>query len=68
MELQFRSDTCRCLTAAIREIRNTELTQEVRLNDGLPDIASCDDRWMQREIDRDAPPPVNSYHNKVKQQ
>lgn len=38
MELQFQSDTCRYLKAVAREVRNTEMTQEVRLSDGMPDI------------------------------
>lgn len=38
MELQFQSNTCQYLKAAVREVRNAELTQEVRLSDGMPDI------------------------------
>lgn len=47
MELQFKSDTCRCLTAAVREVRSTELTQEVRLTDGMPDIGRVLASWGQ---------------------
>lgn len=47
MELQFKSDTCRCLTAAIREVRAAELTQEVRLSDGMPDIGRVLISWGQ---------------------
>jgi len=47
MELQFQSTTCRCLKAAAREVRNTELTQEVRLSDGMPDIGRVLTSWGQ---------------------
>lgn len=47
MELQFSSNTCRCLTAATREVRSTELTQEVRLSDGMPDIGRVLASWGQ---------------------
>lgn len=47
MELQFKSETCRCLTAAVREVRSTELTQEVRLTDGMPDIGRVVASWGQ---------------------
>ena len=38
MELQFTSSGCPHLAVAARDIRTAELTQEVRLSDGLPDI------------------------------
>lgn len=47
MGLQFQSSTCRCLKAAAREVRNTELTQEVRLRDGMPDIGRVLTSWGQ---------------------
>lgn len=47
MELQFKSETCRCLTAAVREVRSAELTQEVRLTDGMPDIGRVVASWGQ---------------------
>lgn len=47
MELQFRSTTCRCMTAAAREVRSAELTQEVRLSDGMPDIGRVLASWGQ---------------------
>lgn len=47
MELQFQSGTCRCLKAAAREVRNAELTQEVRLSDGMPDIGRVLASWGQ---------------------
>lgn len=47
MELQFRSNGCRCMKAAVREVRNAEVTQEVRLSDGLPDIGRVLGSWGQ---------------------
>lgn len=47
MELQFKSDTCRFLIPAAREVRSTELTQEVRLSDGMPDIGRVLASWGQ---------------------
>lgn len=47
MELQFQSSTCRCLKAAARQVHNTELTQEVRLSDGMPDIGRILTTWGQ---------------------
>lgn len=47
MQLQFQSNPCRYLSPAIREIRNTELTQEVRLSDGMPDIGRVLSSWGQ---------------------
>ena len=47
MELQFRSNTCRYLLPAVREVRNTEMTQEVRLTDGMPDIGRVLASWGQ---------------------
>ena len=38
MELQFTSSVCPHLAIAARDVRNAELTQEVRLSDGQPDI------------------------------
>ena len=47
MGLQFQSTTCQCLKAASREVRNAELTQEVRLRDGMPDIGRVLTSWGQ---------------------
>lgn len=47
MELQFTSSTCRYLTTAVREVRSTEQTQEVRLSDGMPDIGRVLASWGQ---------------------
>ncbi len=47
MELQFKSSTCRYLASAICEVGNAELTQEVRLSDGMPDIGRVLSCWGQ---------------------
>lgn len=47
MGLQFQSSTCRFLKAATREVRNAELTQEVRLRDGMPDVGRVLTSWGQ---------------------
>ncbi len=47
MELQFQSGICRCLKAATRDVRNAEVTQEVRLSDGMPDIGRVLTSWGQ---------------------
>ena len=47
MGLQFQSNVCRCLKTAAREVRNAELTQEVRLRDGMPDIGRVLTSWGQ---------------------
>ena len=47
MQLQFQSNPCRCLCPAVRETRNTELTQEVRISDGMPDIGRVLSSWGQ---------------------
>jgi len=47
MELQFQSGACRYLQASAREVQNTELTQEVRLSDGMPDIGRVLTSWGQ---------------------
>lgn len=47
MELQFKKTLCKCLAAAVREVQNQELTQEVRLTDGMPDIGRVLASWGQ---------------------
>lgn len=47
MELEFQSKPCSCLTAAVRQVRSAELTQEVRLTDGMPDIGRVIACWGQ---------------------
>lgn len=47
MELQFRKTPCRCLARAAREYQTQELTQELRLTDGMPDIGRVLCSWGQ---------------------
>lgn len=47
MELQFKSSKCCYLASAICEVGNTEVTQEVRLSDGMPDIGRVLTAWGQ---------------------
>lgn len=47
MELQFKRSVCPCLDTALREVRNLELTQEIRLPDGMPDIGRILCAWGQ---------------------
>lgn len=47
MELQFNKTSCHCLTRVAREVQNEELTQEVRLPDGMPDIGRVLATWGQ---------------------
>ena len=47
MELQFKKTACPCLGRAAREVKNTELTQELKLPDGMPDIGRVLTAWGQ---------------------
>lgn len=47
MELQFKRRERPCLEAVVREVRNMELTQEIRLPDGMPDIGHIVCAWGQ---------------------
>lgn len=47
MELQFRKTACRCLARAARAYQTQELTQELRLTDGMPDIGRVLSSWGQ---------------------
>lgn len=47
MELQFNKTVMPCLKSVIREVQNQELTQEVRLPDGMPDIGRVLASWGQ---------------------
>lgn len=47
MELQFQKSTCTYLDCPVREVQNTELTQEIRLSDGMPDIGRVIASWGQ---------------------
>lgn len=47
MELQFKKRELRCLARAARDVQNQELTQELRLSDGMPDIGRVLSSWGQ---------------------
>ncbi len=59
MDVKFRKSTCPCLDTAVREVRNTEQTQEIRLTEGMPDIGQILCAWGQivlrgKEWERDS--------------
>lgn len=47
MELQFSNQACDCLQSAVWENKTEELTQEVRLSDGMADVGSILGAWGQ---------------------
>ena len=47
MELEFEKSTCRVLKRALREVQNQELTQEIKLTDGMPDVGRVIGSWGQ---------------------
>ncbi|MBO4937851.1 MAG: DUF3794 domain-containing protein [Oscillospiraceae bacterium] len=47
MELQFERTALRCLDRIIREVRTEEVTQELKLPEGLPDIGRVLAAWGQ---------------------
>ena len=47
MELKFPKSTCRYLTHILREPQTQELTQEIRLSDGMPDVGRILSAWGQ---------------------
>lgn len=47
LELQFKGESVSCLKPAMREVHNTEQTQELRLSDGMPDIGRILSAWGQ---------------------
>lgn len=47
MELKFDTTPCRCLRRIMREVKNMEMTQEIRLPDGMPDIGRIIGAWGQ---------------------
>ena len=50
MELQFQKQEAKCLKPLVREIKQTELTQELRLSDGMPDVGRILGLWGQPMI------------------
>lgn len=47
MELQFHKSVIPCMDTLVQEVQNQELTQEVRLTDGMPDIGKVLASWGQ---------------------
>ena len=47
MQLQFRKSLLQCLEQGIQEVKNTELTQEIRLGEGMPDVGRILGAWGQ---------------------
>lgn len=47
MQLQFNKTSIRCLGTAAQEVQNAEVTQELRLSDGMPDIGRVLTTWGQ---------------------
>lgn len=47
MQLQFNKSSIRCLGTAVQEVQNAEVTQELRLSDGMPDIGRILTTWGQ---------------------
>lgn len=47
MELQFEKKPCSCLNRVVREVKTEEVSQEVRLSDGMPDIGRVLATWGQ---------------------
>ena len=45
MELQFQKKSHSCLKPVLQEIKHTELTQELRLGDGMPDVGRILGTW-----------------------
>lgn len=45
MELKFQKSTCKYLGSILREVRNQEQTQEIKLSDGMPDIGRVVACW-----------------------
>lgn len=47
MQLKFPKTTLRCLGTACQDVRSVEVTQELRLPDGMPDIGRVLTTWGQ---------------------
>ena len=50
MELQFHKEQVGCLAGALQEAKSVELTQEIRLSDGMPDVGRILGVWGQPVI------------------
>ncbi len=47
MQVNFTSQPCRYLDTAVREVETMELTQEIRLSEGMPDVGKILCAWGQ---------------------
>lgn len=47
MQLQFNKTAIRCLGTALQDVQHAEVTQELRLPDGMPDIGRVLTTWGQ---------------------
>lgn len=47
MDVSFKKVVCDCLDAAVREVRSTEVTQEIKLPDSMPDVGRVVSAWGQ---------------------
>lgn len=47
MQLQFQKTAIRCLGTALQEVQSAEVTQELRLPEGMPDIGRVLTSWGQ---------------------
>lgn len=47
MQLQFDKSQIQCLHKVVREVQSQELTQEIRLTDGMPDVGRVIVSWGQ---------------------
>jgi hypothetical protein len=50
LQLQFSKSAIHCLGTALQDIRTAELTQELRLPDGMPDIGRILATWGQIQL------------------
>ena len=47
MDVSFQNRECACLHQAVREMQNSEQTQEIRLTEGMPDVGRILSAWGQ---------------------
>ena len=47
MDLNFQNREVSCLNPALREIQNSEQTQEIKLTEGMPDVGRIVSAWGQ---------------------
>ena len=47
MQMQFQKSILKCLRPGVQEVKNSEVTQEFRLGEGMPDIGRVLSTWGQ---------------------